>query len=74
MPLDLIQYENQNNNIVVEINIPVIPDGRVGGVFVRQTSTGKIYLMHHGKIGGGRKGIGKTAFLNGFRKKSQACW
>lgn len=54
-----------NQNILVEINIPEEGDNaQVSGFFARDTSSGDIYLMHTGKIGGGRKGIGKNAFLN----------
>ena len=50
--------------ITVEINIPTDSNSaRVGGFFAEDTDTGDIYLMHRGKVGGGRKGIGKSAFL-----------
>ncbi|UWQ40133.1 hypothetical protein K3718_11190 [Leisingera aquaemixtae] len=50
--------------IIVEINIPIKGDTRlVSGYFAKDLQTGAIYLMHTGKVGGGRKGIGKKAFL-----------
>lgn len=50
--------------ITVEINIPTTRNsGRVSGFFARDTETGEIYLMHDGGVGGGRKGIGRDAFL-----------
>lgn len=50
--------------IVVEINVPDVgDDARVSGLFARNPASGDIYLMHDGGIGGGRKGIGKAAFL-----------
>lgn len=52
-------------DISVEINIPFTGVNRqVSGFFAKDESTGEIFLMHRGKIGGGRKGIGKNAFIN----------
>ena len=56
-----------NNSIVVEVNIP--KEGinrRIGGVFAKD-EYGHAYLLHRGKIGGGREGVGKGEFLNFFR-------
>ena len=56
-----------SHNITCEINPPVKGINRtIAGVFARD-SNGKIYLLHRGKIGGGRKGIGKTKFWKEFR-------
>lgn len=41
---------------------------RIGGVFAVDESN-KLYLLHRGRIGGGRKGIGKTLFLANYRGK-----
>jgi len=50
-------------NIACEINMPREGVNRhCAGAFLRDES-GRIYLGHSGKIGGGRKGIGKAAFL-----------
>ncbi|HWD26672.1 MAG TPA: hypothetical protein VG387_05885 [Rhizomicrobium sp.] len=50
--------------IVVETNIPTQRNtGWIAGFFAKDTETGNVYLMHSGKVGGGRPGIGKTAFL-----------
>jgi hypothetical protein len=50
---------------IVEINMPIEGENRqVGGDFVKDW-LGVIWLVHSGAVGGGRKGIGKTAFLNG---------
>jgi len=51
-------------SIVVEINIPQKGINRkVGGLFVRNSISGNISLVHRGLVGGGRKNIGKEAFL-----------
>ena len=56
--------QEQYLNIACEINIPYSGvNRRIAGLFVRD-STGKIYLTHSGKVGGGRSGIGKIEFLN----------
>ena len=59
-----------NQIIVVEIN-PVLEGvtRQVAGLFAKDESTGDIFLLHRGKIGGGRKGIGKEAFENWYRGK-----
>lgn len=53
--------ENKLSNIICEINYPVEGiNKRVAAVWVKQ---GNDYiLLHNGKIGGGRKGIGKLPF------------
>ncbi len=51
-------------NITVEINIALhVNTARVAGYFAQEPVSGAIYLMHSGKIGGGRLGVGKSAFL-----------
>lgn len=56
--------QNKPNNITVEINIPFEGLNRsVAGAFAFD-SEGEIYLLHRGRVGGGRKGIGKDSFLN----------
>jgi hypothetical protein len=55
--------------IVCEINPPKEGyDRRAAGVLLRDDA-GKIYLGHSGKIGGGRKGIGKSNFLSFYQGK-----
>ena len=56
--------KRKSQNITVEINIPTGSNGAsVAGCFARDTVSGKTYLMHNGRIGGGKVGVGKRAFL-----------
>jgi 5-methylcytosine-specific restriction protein A len=55
-----------DHSIVAEINPP--KEGinrRISGAFVRDQN-GRVYLAHRGRVGGGRKGIGKRAFLSWY--------
>jgi len=59
-------------DITVEIN--TVPEGRndrIGGFFARHVETGAVYLFHSARIGGGRKGVGKEAFLTWSGHKPQ---
>jgi hypothetical protein len=56
--------DNDGVSITVEVN--VVKKGRndrVGGFFGRDSDTGRTYLFHSARIGGGRAGVGKEAFL-----------
>lgn len=56
-------FENPNRSIIVEINSPF--EGiarRLGGLYLRDKD-GNYYVAHRGKVGGGRSGIGKNAFM-----------
>jgi 5-methylcytosine-specific restriction protein B len=56
----------KNVSIVVEINASTAGlNRRIGGAFVRD-SDGSVRLVHRGSIGGGRRGIGKAAFLESY--------
>ncbi len=55
--------DKKSNNIVVEINIPTSGVNRKVAGFFAKSDNGKIALFHRGGIGGGRKGVGKQAFL-----------
>jgi hypothetical protein len=56
--------------ITCEINPPQKGiNRRCAGLFF-QGSDGKVYLGHTGKVGGGRRGVGKTAFLEHYRGES----
>jgi hypothetical protein len=55
------------HGIDVEVNPPKSGiDRRCAGLFVRDTE-GAVYLTHSGKVGGGRRGIGKNAFQSAYR-------
>jgi len=54
-------------SITVEINPPTRGIyRRTAGLFLRD-GQGKVFLAHSGKVGGGKKGVGKTAFLKSYR-------
>jgi hypothetical protein len=53
--------------ITCEINFPLCGiDRRTGGAFA-QDRAGRIFVVHRGKLGGGRKGIGKSLFEDSYR-------
>ncbi len=54
-------------DIAVEVN-PRLKgtDLRVGGAFTKD-ARGVVHLCHNGKIGGGKPGVGKTAFFDHYR-------
>jgi hypothetical protein len=63
--------EGGHQIIVVEINPPIAGLTRmVSGLFARDDETRKYYLLHRGRIGGGRKGIGKESFKDWYRGSS----
>ncbi len=53
-----------DTSIVVEVNPPRQGiNRRCSGAFA-EDDDGEVYLVHRGRVGGGREGIGKSAFLN----------
>lgn len=51
-------------SITVEINIATTSNSAsVAGFFARDTGSGAVYLLHDGGVGGGKKGVGRSAFL-----------
>jgi len=56
-----------NVAITCEINFPLCGiDRRTGGAFAQDRS-GRIFVVHRGKLGGGRRGIGKSLFESRYR-------
>lgn len=59
--------EGRNNSLAGEINFPYEHiNRRIAGVFA-QDDTGNIFVLHRGRIGGGRPGIRKAYFKDNFR-------
>jgi hypothetical protein len=53
--------------ITCEINFPVGGiDRRIGGALARDRK-GRVFVVHRGRIGGGKKGIGKSLFADHYR-------
>lgn len=62
--------DQPSQTITVEINIPVDKNTAiVAGFFAEDPDSEEIFLMHSGKVGGGRPGIGKSAFLAWSKEK-----
>lgn len=58
---------SKSNSLVGEINFPYSGiDRRIGGVFAKDMK-GNVVVLHRGKIGGGKKGVGKNLFLENYR-------
>lgn len=56
-----------SNSIVVEANIPFSGINRsVSGLFAKDPLTGDVFLLHRGRLGGGKKGVGKSTFSNWY--------
>lgn len=56
----------KNNSITCEINLPYEGiNRRIAGLFAKEGE--EVLLLHRGKIGGGKKGIGKELFWDHFR-------
>jgi hypothetical protein len=65
----LLPFKNTGTqDIVVEINIPHEGiNGRVSGIFAKDPITNDVFILHRGRIGGGRKGVGKDSFKEWYR-------
>jgi hypothetical protein len=49
--------------ISVELNIATKSNQQVSGYFAKDIENGYTYLLHSGRLGGGKPGIGKSSFL-----------
>lgn len=59
--------EGSNNSLAGEINFPYEGiNRRIAGAFGIEDN-GNILVLHRGRIGGGKKGIGKSFFTDNFR-------
>lgn len=64
-------FPNENMSITAEINFPMEDiDRRIGGAFDR-TEEGSILVVHRGRIGGGRDGIGLGLFWDNYRGRGR---
>jgi len=58
---------NTHIPITCEINFPMSGiDRRIGGAFAKDRK-GRIFVVHRGRIGGGKKGVGKALFSDHYR-------
>ena len=65
---EVVPKQNSMLPIVCEINPPLEGlEKRVQGAFARDN--GRIWLLHRGKIGGGRPGIGRRLFFENYLKE-----
>ncbi|MCU0656646.1 MAG: hypothetical protein MUF64_15755 [Polyangiaceae bacterium] len=63
--------EDGSLEITVAVNLP--REGvnrRLGGALGRDPRSGALYLLHSGRIGGGRKGVGAEQFWRNFRSSA----
>ena len=59
------------SSITCEINVPYEGVQRRCAGALMKDEVGQIYLTHSGKVGGGRPGIGKEAFLEFYREANR---
>ena len=57
----------RSNSITVEVNVALDGvDKRVAGLFALDEESGNTVLLHRGRIGGGREGVGRTSFMEWY--------
>ncbi|MDE0697453.1 MAG: HU family DNA-binding protein [Boseongicola sp.] len=60
----------RSHGITVEVNVAIDGvDKRVAALFAVDDKTGNTVLLHRGRIGGGRRGIGREAFMEWYQGK-----
>jgi hypothetical protein len=52
---------------VCQINFPEWGIDRNSGGAFAEDDDGRVFVVHRGKIGGGRKGVGKTGFMKSYK-------
>lgn len=60
------KFDEDVNSLSIALEVNTYFEGldrRVAGFFARDMTTDRLYLMHNGGIGGGRKGQSKSTFL-----------
>lgn len=58
----------RSHGITVEVNVAIDGvDRRVTALFAVDGKTGNTVLLHRGRIGGGRRGVGREAFIEWYR-------
>lgn len=56
-------------DLICHLTVPIEGvDRRIGAIYARSKNTGQISILHRGKIGGGREGIGKSVFWEHFHE------
>lgn len=59
-----------SRDMVCHLSVPIEGiNRRIGAVYARSRKDGKTYILHRGKIGGGREGVGKSAFFAHYKGK-----
>lgn len=62
--------DQKSLNITVELNVPITGiNNRVASFFAKDPVSQIPYLIHTGKVGGGKEGVGKYAFLSYLNAK-----
>jgi hypothetical protein len=56
--------QTPSQQITIEINTAYSrPTKQIAGFFAKDHNSGVVYILHSGRVGGGTRGVGKTAFF-----------